>query len=70
MPEAWFRERAALSLYTSWRDASAGDVVIGTAALAITLLATRAGPLESWRWTRIARAPRSLAPVTRSPANG
>ena len=61
---AW--EIAQLPLYMIWRDASAGyiafavahctagDLLIGAAALAITLLALRAGPLQSWRWTAIA----------------
>jgi hypothetical protein len=61
---AW--ELAQLPLYTIWRDASAGyvalavahctvgDLLIGTAALAITLVAMRAGPLETWRWISIA----------------
>src|SRR5437867_423393 len=60
---AW--ELAQLPLYTIWRDASpgyiafavahctAGDLLIGSAALAITLMALRAGPLASWRWIGI-----------------
>lgn len=60
---AW--EAAQLPLYTIWREASpgsiafavahctAGDVLIGTAALALALAATRAGPLGSWRWRTI-----------------
>lgn len=55
-------ELGQLPLYTIWRDASpaylafavlhctAGDLVIGAAALALALVATRAGPLGSWRW--------------------
>ena len=57
---AW--EIGQLPLYTLWRDASVGtiafavlhctggDLLIGSAALALALIATRAGPLESWRW--------------------
>ncbi len=61
---AW--ELAQLPLYTLWREASAGyiafavahctvgDILIGAAALALALMATRAGPLKSWRWRHIA----------------
>lgn len=61
---AW--EAAQLPLYTIWREAStgallfavahctAGDVLIGAAALAMALTATRAGPAGSWRWRAIA----------------
>jgi len=59
-------EIAQLPLYTIWREASAGyiafavahctvgDVLIGAAALAIALAATRAGPAGCWPWARIA----------------
>jgi len=61
---AW--EAAHTPLYTLWREASAGyiafsilhctagDILIGAAALALALLAARAGPLERWRWGRLA----------------
>ena len=61
---AW--EIAQLPLYTIWRDASAGyvafavahctvgDLLIGAAALAIALVAMRAGPATAWRWRTIA----------------
>lgn len=61
---AW--EVAQLPLYTLWRDATPavkayavihctlGDVLIGTAALAIALLVTRAGEPRGWRWSTIA----------------
>ena len=61
---AW--EIAQLPLYTIWREASAGyialavahctvgDLLIGAAALAIALVATRAGPATDWRWRMIA----------------
>ena len=60
---AW--ELAQLPLYTIWRDASpaylafavahctAGDVLIGAAALALALMGTRAGSIGSWRWRSI-----------------
>jgi hypothetical protein len=61
---AW--ELVQLPLYTLWREASAGyiafavahctvgDILIGAAALALALIATRAGPLARWPWLRIA----------------
>lgn len=61
---AW--EIAHLPLYTIWTEASwmyiafavahctAGDVFIGTACLALTLVAARQGPLRGWAWRRIA----------------
>jgi len=61
---AW--EAAHVRLYTIWQEAAAayiafsiahctlGDVLIGAAALALALLAGRAGPLLQWRWDRIA----------------
>lgn len=61
---AW--EFAQLPLYTIWHEASpgyiafavahctAGDILIGGAALALALIATRAGPLGQWQWFRIA----------------
>ena len=61
---AW--ELAQLPLYTIWREQSAGyvafavahctagDLLIGTASLALALIAARAGPLARWRWIRIA----------------
>ena len=63
---AW--EVAQLPLYTLWRDATPafrayavvhctlGDVLIGTSALAIALLLTRAGGPRGWRWGRDRRA--------------
>ena len=61
---AW--EIAQLPLYTIWNEGSAawiafavahctaGDAMIGLAALAIALTLTRSGPLPEWRWRRIA----------------
>jgi hypothetical protein len=60
---AW--EVAQLPLYTIWRanarfiafavaHCTAGDVLIGAAALALALIVTRAGAMERWRWRRIA----------------
>lgn len=61
---AW--ETAQVPLYTLWRDASAGyiafsivhctigDVIIGTSALILALVLTRAGTLTTWSWSRIA----------------
>jgi len=61
---AW--ELAQLPLYTLWSEASAGyiafsvahctagDVLIGAAALTLVLAAAREGALERWRWGRIA----------------
>ncbi len=61
---AW--ELAQLPLYTIWREANAGyiafavahctvgDILIGAAALALALIATRAGPLARWRWLQVA----------------
>jgi len=61
---AW--ELVQLPLYTIWREASpgyiafgvahctAGDVLIGAVALALALIATRAGPLARWEWLKIA----------------
>ena len=60
---AW--EVAQLPLYTIWRDASAGyiafavlhctagDVLIGGAALTLALLATRARTPHRWPWLRV-----------------
>jgi hypothetical protein len=57
---AW--EIAQLPLYTIWREASAGtiafavahctagDILIGGAALVLALLATRAGAPQRWNW--------------------
>jgi hypothetical protein len=65
-------EIAQLPLYTLWRDGSAGyiafavvhctagDVLIGAAALALALMATRAGPLASWRWREVGLATAAL----------
>ncbi|HKB46619.1 MAG TPA: hypothetical protein VKC57_02915 [Ktedonobacterales bacterium] len=65
---AW--ELAQLPLYTIWREANAGyiafavahctvgDILIGAAALALALIATRAGPLARWRWLAPGRARR------------
>jgi hypothetical protein len=61
---AW--EVAQLPLYTLWQDATPGfnayavvhctlgDVLIGTSALAIALLVTRAGEPRAWPWGAIA----------------
>lgn len=58
-------EIVQLPLYTIWRDASAGylafavlhctagDMLIGSAALALALLATRAGAPNQWPWPSI-----------------
>lgn len=59
-------EIAQLPLYTLWTEASpgyiafavahctAGDVLIGTAALAIALMVAGTGSVASWRWATIA----------------
>ena len=59
-------EVAQLPLYTLWQDATPafkayavvhctlGDVLIGTFALALALLVTRAGGPRAWRWGAIA----------------
>jgi hypothetical protein len=61
-------EIAQLPLYTIWREASprylafavahctAGDVLIGAAALALALTGTRARSLSSWHWRTIVLA--------------
>jgi hypothetical protein len=61
---AW--EIAHLPLYTIWTEASAGyiafavfhctlgDLMIGSAALALALIASRERALERWHWRRIA----------------
>ncbi len=61
---AW--ELAQLPLYTLWSEGSPaliafsvvhctlGDVAIGTTALAVALILTRAPALAGWRWSRIA----------------
>ncbi|MFU4581410.1 hypothetical protein ACM71K_30300 [Pseudomonas aeruginosa] len=58
-------EIAQLPLYTLWAEAppsaiayavlhcTLGDILIGVLALLAALIATRAGPLERWRWWRI-----------------
>lgn len=63
---AW--ELAQLPLYTIWREASAGyiafsvahctagDLLVGTAAFVLALSLQPAGPLEQWRWARLALA--------------
>lgn len=60
-----FWEMAQLPLYTIWSEASmsaiafavahctAGDVMIGGGALFVALVATRAGPINQWKWLRI-----------------
>ena len=60
---AW--EIAQLPLYALWREGSpgylafavahctAGDILIGAAALVLALLLERAGALARWRWPRI-----------------
>lgn len=59
-------EIGQLPLYTLWKEAPAsfiayvvvhctlGDVAIGTLALMVALIATRAGAVETWRWWKIA----------------
>ena len=61
---AW--EIAHVSLYTLWQEAglpyiafsiahcTAGDVLIGGAALLLVLILGREGELARWRWSRIA----------------
>ena len=61
---AW--EIAQLPLYTIWSEANpsyvafavahctTGDILIGTAALLLALLVTRAGPLQQWQWAKVA----------------
>jgi len=61
-----FWEIAQLPLYTLWEEGAPsfiayavihctlGDVVIGTLALLIALIATRAGAVETWRWRQVA----------------
>lgn len=58
-------EIAQLPLYTLWLQAppasiayalihcTLGDMLIGILALLAALVATRAGPLECWRWRRL-----------------
>lgn len=58
-------ETGQFPLYTLWDDGSAGeiafaalhctggDVLIGTGALMLALIATRSGPPETWRMPRI-----------------
>ncbi len=59
-------EIAQLPLYTLWAEGSpayiafavghctAGDLLIGSAALAIALMVNRVGPIASWPWIRVA----------------
>jgi len=59
-------EIAHLPLYTLWNEGSPafiayavvhctlGDVAIGTLALLVALIATRAHAVETWRWQRVA----------------
>jgi hypothetical protein len=59
-------ETAQLPLYTLWSEGSPafiayavihctlGDVAIGTLALLIALIATRARAVEAWRWRQVA----------------
>jgi hypothetical protein len=59
-------EIGQLPLYTLWKEAPAsfiayavvhctlGDVAIGTVALAVALIATRARTVETWRWQQVA----------------
>lgn len=59
-------EIAQLPLYTLWTNSdpsqiafaiahcTLGDMAIGGAALIMALIITRAGPVETWRWTRTA----------------
>ena len=60
------REIAQLPLYTLWSEGSPafiayavihctlGDVAIGTLALLIALIATRARAVQAWRWRQVA----------------
>src|SRR2546426_12768262 len=68
---AW--EIAQLPLYTIWNDGrpvyiafavlhcTAGDVLIGLAALAIALIITPAPVLAAWRWRRLALVTAAIA---------
>jgi hypothetical protein len=59
-------EIGQLPLYTLWQEAPAsfiayavvhctlGDVAIGTLALVVALIATRARAVETWRWRQVA----------------
>lgn len=59
-------EVAQLPLYTLWKEASPsfiayavvhctlGDIAIGTLALVIALIATRARAVQTWRWRQVA----------------
>lgn len=59
-------EIVQLPLYTLWTDSNSpliayavahctlGDIAIGGAALIMALIITRAGPIETWHWNRIA----------------
>ncbi len=59
-------EIGQLPLYTLWKEAPAsfiayavvhctlGDVAIGTLALVVALIATRARAVETWRWRQVA----------------
>ncbi len=70
---AW--EAAQLPLYTIWRDASvgyiafavahctAGDVLIGAGALAISLVPMRAGRLNTWPWLGIVASTATLGAI-------
>jgi len=65
MPLSLLWEIAHLPLYTLWSQAppativyalihcTLGDMLIGALALLAALVATRAGPLERWRWRRV-----------------
>ena len=69
---AW--EALQIPLYTIWTEASAGsiafaifhctlgDVLIGSASLALALILGREGPLARWHWRRIVGAMLILGP--------
>ena len=58
-------ETLQIPLYTLWTEGSAasiafaifhctlGDILIGSASLAVTLIVWRAGPIATWRWGRV-----------------
>lgn len=49
----WWEERALTVLFAV-AHCALGDVLIGTAALALALILQRAGPLQGWHFARIA----------------
>ena len=76
MPVAWYRDGearrfivlgyvpwcAGLNLVWEVAHCTAGDVLIGTAALLIALMLGREGPLPLWHWRRIVVAMLVLGP--------